>query len=396
MEASSILDGSAYRSAMAQFDAVAGRMGLEDGMRRLLRRCERELGVNFPVKMDSGEVQVFAGYRVQHNSARGPTNGGIRYSPLVSLDEVKALATWMTWKCAVMNLPYGGAKGGVACSPRDMSAGEVERLTRRYASEIAIVVGPEKDIPAPDMNTKEQVMAWFMDTVSMNRGYSVPGVVTGKPVAVGGTLGRREATGKGVALATREAMKLLDSPLEGASVVIQGYGNVGYYAARCLRDMGCKIVAVSDSSGGTYDAGGLDLQEVSDHKVASGTCHDCPGCESIDNRDLLELPCDILVPAAIETQITEDNAGKLRCTLVVEGANGPTTPEAEAILLDRGITVEPDILANAGGVAVSYFELVQDLQFFFWGKEEIDSRLDRSWSAASTMWPRWRNGKGAI
>jgi glutamate dehydrogenase/leucine dehydrogenase len=227
------------------------------------------------------------------------------------------------------------------------------------------------------MNTNEQVMAWFMDTVSMNRGYSVPGVVTGKPVAVGGTLGRREATGKGVAIATREAMKLLDRPLEGASVVIQGYGNVGYYAARCLRDMGCKIVAVSDSSGGTYDEGGLDLQEVSDHKAASGTCHDCPGCESIDNRDLLELPCDILVPAAIETQITEDNAGKLRCTLVVEGANGPTTPEAEAILLDRGITVVPDILANAGGVAVSYFEWVQDLQFFFWGKEEIDSRLEQ-------------------
>ena len=368
---------SAYRSAILQFEAVADKMDLDEGIRGILANCERQMVVTFPVRMDNGDINIFNGYRVQHNLARGPGKGGIRYSPQVGLDEVKALAMLMTWKCALVNIPYGGAKGGVTCAPKTMSMGELERLTRRYATAISVIVGPDRDIPAPDMNTNEQTMAWFMDTISMHRGYTVPGVVTGKPIPIGGTLGRREATGQGVAIATREAMAHLDKPLAGATVAIQGFGNVGYYAATCLQSMGCRIVAVSDSTGGTYDAGGLDPGKVSKHKAATGTCQDYPGGDSLSIEEILEISCDILVPAALEGQITGSNADRIKATLIVEGANGPTTPEAEAILQDRGVTVVPDILANAGGVAVSYFEWVQDLQYYFWSGEEIDSRLEQ-------------------
>ena len=368
---------SAYESAILQFEAAADVLGLDEGMRALLRTCKRELTVNFPVRMDDGQVRVFTGYRVQHNLARGPVKGGIRYAPSVSLDEVKALSMWMTWKCAVVNIPYGGAKGGVACPPKDMSQPELERLTRRYATEISILVGPEKDIPAPDMNTNEQIMAWFMDTISMHEGYSVPGVVTGKPIAIGGTVGRREATGRGVAIATREAMEHLGKPLLGSEVVVHGFGNVGYYAAMYLESMGCKIVGVSDTSGGIHSTNGLVVDQVMAHKRASGACQGFPGSENISNEDLLELQCDILIPAAMEGQITRSNADRIKANLVVEGANGPTSPAAEAILAERGLTLVPDILANAGGVAVSYFEWVQDLQYLFWTRAEIDNRLEQ-------------------
>jgi glutamate dehydrogenase (NAD(P)+) len=290
--------------------------------------------------------------------ARGPTKGGIRYSPEVTLDEVRALAMWMTWKSAVVNIPYGGAKGGVVCSPKSMSAGELERLTRRYATEISVVVGPETDIPAPDINTNAQIKAWFMDTISMQRGYSVPGVVTGKPIALGGTLGRRELTGRGGAIIAKETMKKLGKPMDGAKVAVQGFGNVGYYAAQFLESMGYGVIAVSDSRGGAFRGDGLDLEQVSQHKAASGSCVGSPGTEEVSNEELLELACDILVPAAMEGKITERNADRLSPAVVVEGANGPTTPEGEAILESKGVTVVPDILANAGGVAVSYFEWV--------------------------------------
>ena len=372
-----ITEDLAYRSALAQFDAVADKMELDDGMRQVLRSFKRQLTVSFPVRMDNGEVQVFTGYRVQHNMARGPVKGGIRYSPEVTLDEVKALAMWMTWKCAVVNIPYGGAKGGVTCAPKTMSQAELERLTRRYATEISVLVGPESDIPAPDMNTNSQIMAWFMDTISMHSGYSVPGVVTGKPIAIGGTLGRTEATGRGVAIVAKEAAAHLGLSMEGARVVVQGFGNVGYYAAQFLQGMGCRVVAISDSLGGTFSGDGLDLDRVKEIKSSTGSCQGTTGSTSLSNEELLELTCDILVPAALEGQIGAHNAQRIDCKIVVEGANGPTTPEGEAVLIDRGITVVPDILANAGGVAVSYFEWVQDLQFYFWTKEEVDARLER-------------------
>ncbi len=372
-----ITEDLAYRSALAQFDAVADKMELDDGMRQVLRSFKRQLTVSFPVRMDNGEVQVFTGYRVQHNMARGPVKGGIRYSPEVTLDEVKALAMWMTWKCAVVNIPYGGAKGGVTCAPKTMSQAELERLTRRYATEISVLVGPESDIPAPDMNTNSQIMAWFMDTISMHSGYSVPGVVTGKPIAIGGTLGRTEATGRGVAIVAKEAAAHLGLSMEGARVVVQGFGNVGYYAAQFLQGMGCRVVAISDSLGGTFSGDGLHLDRVKEIKSSTGSCQGTTGSTSLSNEELLELTCDILVPAALEGQIGAHNAQRIDCKIVVEGANGPTTPEGEAVLIDRGITVVPDILANAGGVAVSYFEWVQDLQFYFWTKEEVDARLER-------------------
>ena len=367
----------AYRSALMQFDAVADRMGLDDGMARVLRACKRELSVSFPVRLDSGEVEVFRGYRVQHSMARGPTKGGIRYAESVTLEEVKALAMWMTWKCAVVNIPYGGAKGGVVCSPKSMSQAELERMTRRYATEVSVIAGPETDIPAPDINTNDQIMAWFMDTINMHRGYSVPGVVTGKPVPLGGTLGRREATGRGVAITAREAMRRLGKSIEGATVAVQGLGNVGYYAAHFLESLGCRIIAVSDSRGAVHSGDGLQLERIMEHKAASGSCTGSPGTTTLSNEEMLELPCHILVPASIEGQITERNAERISTTLVVEGANGPTSPEGEAILESRGVTVVPDILANAGGVIVSYFEWVQDLQFYFWSLEEINARQEQ-------------------
>ena len=389
IEDSSPAEESAYRMAIKQFEAVADRLNLDEGMRQLLRACKRELTVNFPVHMDNGEIRVFTGYQVQHNVARGPAKGGIRYSPDVTPDEVRALAIWMTWKCALVNIPYGGAKGGVTCSPKSLSAGELERLTRRYAMEISLLIGPESDIPAPDLNTNDQIMAWIMDTISMHRGYSVPGVVTGKPISIGGTQGRREATGRGVAIIAREALKNRARPIQGTTVVVQGFGNVGYHAARCLQSLGCKVIAVSDSTGGVYDPAGLDVDAVKTYKAECATCYDCPGCINLTNAEVLEIPCDILVPAAVEGQITARNAGRVNAGMIVEGANGPTTPEADAILERRGITVVPDILANAGGVVVSYFEWVQDLQFHFWHKEEVDARLEevmkRSFDEVSSL-----------
>lgn len=368
---------SAYDVALAQFDAAAERLNLEDDLRQHLRQTKRELTVHFPVRMDDGSVRMFTGYRIQHNLARGPAKGGIRYHPAVDLDEVRALAMWMTWKAAVVNIPYGGAKGGVAVDPKHLSLGELERLTRRYASEIALLISPESDIPAPDVGTNDQIMAWIMDTISMQKGYSVPGVVTGKPVAVGGTLGRREATGRGVAIVAREAVRSLGIPLQGASVAIQGAGNVGLHAAQCLTQMGARLIAISDSVSGIYNPHGLDFPQVEAWKREHGQLHGFPGAEAITNDDLLALPCDILVPAALENQITGRNANQVRARLIVEGANGPTTPEADAILREKGILVVPDILANAGGVIVSYFEWVQDLQFYFWDLEEVNRNLER-------------------
>jgi glutamate dehydrogenase (NAD(P)+) len=368
---------SAYRVALAQFDSVAQLLNLDDDLRDHLRACKRELVVHFPVRMDSGRVRTFTGYRVQHNMARGPAKGGIRYHPAVDLDEVRALAMWMTWKCALVNIPFGGAKGGVTVDPRELSLGELERLTRRYATEVAILISPEADIPAPDMGTNEQIMAWIMDTVSMHHGHSVPGVVTGKPISLGGTLGRAEATGRGVAIIALEALEQMKQPIEGAAVAIQGCGNVGYNAALAFQALGANVVAISDRSGGVYNPHGLDLKAVNDCKGETGRCVDYAKAEVITNAELLELPVDILVPAAMEGQIASGNAGKIKAKLVVEGANGPTAPEADAILQERGITVAPDILANAGGVVVSYFEWVQDFNRYFWDLAEVNKNMER-------------------
>jgi glutamate dehydrogenase (NAD(P)+) len=345
-------------------------------MYQLLSRPRRELTVNFPVEMDNGEVRVFTGYRVQHNLAAGPGKGGIRYHPDVTLDEVRALAMWMTWKCAVTGIPYGGAKGGVACQPKDMSARELERLTRRYATDISIMIGPDQDIPAPDVNTNAQTMAWFMDTISMNRGITMPGVVTGKPLSIGGTFGRVEATGRGVMIAAREAALQMDMALEGARVVVQGYGNVGYHAARLLAEQGCVLVGVADSRTGVYSETGLDAEDLRQYKDTNGSFAGYPEADAVSPQELLELPCDILVPAAIEGQLTGDNADRIKARIIVEGANGPTSPEADQILNDQGILVVPDILANAGGVVVSYFEWVQDMQRYFWELDQVNQQME--------------------
>ncbi len=367
----------AYAIALAQFHATADKLGLDDGMRDLLSKAKRELTTHFPVRMDDGSVRTFTGYRIQHNLARGPAKGGIRYHPSVNLEEVRALAMWMTWKSAVVNLPYGGAKGGVACDVKELSIGELERLTRRYASEIAIVIGPEADIPAPDLNTNAQIMAWILDTYSMNVGHSVPGVVTGKPLELGGSQGREEATGRGVAIVVGEAMRHLGRSLEGARVVVQGHGNVGSNACRILEGMGATIVGLSDSSGGVYDPKGLDLAAAEEFRSTGGRYCDYPDASCMTNAELLEQPCDILVPAAVENQITAGNAAQVRASLIVEGANGPTTPEADAVLRDRGVLIVPDILANAGGVVVSYFEWTQGLQHYFWEASEVIGKLER-------------------
>jgi glutamate dehydrogenase (NAD(P)+) len=367
---------NAFAVAVAQFDAAADLLQLNEDARVILRAPKRELTVNFPVRMDDGRVKMFTGYRVQHNINRGPAKGGIRYDLKVSLDEVRALAMWMTWKCAVVNIPFGGAKGGVICDPQSMSPKELERMTRRYATEIAGIIGPQSDIPAPDVNTNPQIMAWIMDTYSMHMGYSVPAVVTGKPLNIGGSEGRMEATGRGVAITTREACAVLGLPFEGAKVVIQGFGNVGSITAKILHKMGCTIVGLSDVHGAVYNLDGIDvtwaLRYVAEHHELTGM----PNTQPIDGKALLELPCDILIPAALEGQLTHENAEKIRAKLIVEAANGPTTREADAIFKRRGITVVPDILANAGGVTVSYFEWVQDLQHFFWSEEETNSRLE--------------------
>jgi glutamate dehydrogenase (NAD(P)+) len=364
-------------TALSQFDAAAARMNLDPSLAGVLRHCKRELSVNFPVNMDDGTIQTFRGYRVQHNLARGPAKGGLRYSLHVSLDEVRALAMWMTWKCAVVNLPYGGAKGGVVVDPRTLSAHELEDLTRRYATEISIIIGPNEDIPAPDMGTNEQIMAWIMDTISMHHGHTIAGVVTGKPVAIGGTLGRAEATGRGLQYVVQQFAQQHGIGLDGATVAVQGFGKVGATAARLLQESGCKVVAVSDAGAGIYDANGIDISALMHYREDHHPLAESKAGDVVSNAELLALPVDFLVPAAIEGQLTRANADSVRARFVVEGANGPTTPEADAIFADRGIVLIPDILANAGGVIVSYFEWVQDLQFYFWDEAEVNERLHK-------------------
>jgi glutamate dehydrogenase/leucine dehydrogenase len=367
-----------FETAKKQVDIVADLIGIDAGIREVLKHPKRELTVNFPVRMDDGSYRVYTGHRVQYNMARGPTKGGIRYHPQVTLDEVRALAAWMTWKCAVVNIPYGGAKGGVVCDPKHLSKGELERLTRRYASEIAPIIGPEMDIPAPDVYTDSQTMAWIMDTYSMLKGYSVPGVVTGKPISLGGSEGRGEATGRGCAYVIREAAKDVNLKVKGASVAVQGFGNAGSVAANLLYDeQGAKIVAVSDSKGGIYKADGVNPHTVEEHKAKTGSVVGFPGAKSISNDELLETKCDILVPAALENQITKKNADKIQAKIVAEAANGPTLPEADDILFQKKITVLPDVLANAGGVTVSYFEWAQDIQGYYWALDEVNTRLER-------------------
>jgi glutamate dehydrogenase (NAD(P)+) len=363
--------------ALQQLDGAARRTRIDPAIHARLANCQRELTVHFPVRMDDKSVRIFTGYRVQHSLARGPAKGGLRFSLDVSLDEVRALAMWMTWKSALVGLPYGGAKGGVLCNPRELSSTELERLTRRFATELAPLVSPEKDIPAPDVGTDSRIMAWFMDTYSMHVGHSVPGVVTGKPVSIGGSEGRHDATGRGVAFCTRWTAERLNRSLDEATVVIQGFGNVGSVSARLLHEMGCKVVGVSDVTGGIYNPKGIDVRALRLFFQEHGTLARFPGTSAVTNAELLELPCDFLVPAAIEGQLTVANADRLRAKVIVEAANGPTTPEADQILGERGITVVPDVLCNAGGVIVSYFEWVQDLQNFFWTEDEVNDRLRR-------------------
>ncbi len=367
----------AWDIARQQFSLAADHLPLKRGIRELLSRTERELTVNFPVRMDDASVRVFTGYRVHHSTVLGPTKGGIRYHPAVTLNEVRALSMWMTWKCAVAGLPYGGAKGGVVVDPKVLTRSELERLTRRYATEITVFMDPQGDIPAPDVGTNPQTMAWIMDTYSMHRGYSVPSVVTGKPLEIGGSQGRLEATGRGVMISAREACRRLGMSLAGARVAVQGFGNVGAVAAYLLQDQGSIIVAASDSAGGVYNPKGLNARELEAFKREHGTLAGFPGTTRVSNEQLLELPCEILVPAALESQVTADNAPRVKAHLIIEGANGPLTPKADEVFKDRGITVVPDILANAGGVIVSYFEWVQGLQQFFWTEEEVNQNLER-------------------
>lgn len=370
------LDTPTYRLAVAQFDQAAEALNLDPNLRQRLKLPQRSLIVSIPVRMDNGTVEVFTGYRVQHDSSRGPSKGGIRYHPDVNLGEVAALAMWMTWKCALAGLPYGGAKGGVKVAPKKLSRSELQRLTRRYAAEIFPLIGPDKDVPAPDVGTDAQVMAWIMDTYSQQVGYAVQGVVTGKPLSIGGSLGREEATGRGVVYVTMEALRHLKMDIEKATVAIQGFGNVGSNTALIMQEVGAKVVAVSDVSGGIYNAKGLDVPELLRRYRTNGqTLRDTKMGDFLTNEELLQLDCTVLVPAALSEQISEKNAAKLRCRILAEGANGPTTLEADRILIDKGIFIIPDILANSGGVIVSYFEWVQDAQRFFWKAKDIQERL---------------------
>lgn len=368
-------DSTIYKTALAQLDRVANRLSLNPDIHERLRYPRRALVVSVPTLMDNGRTEVFIGYRVHHNTVLGPTKGGVRYHMGVTLEEVTALAMLMSWKCALMGLPYGGAKGGVRCDPSTMSARELERMTRRYTAEIIFVIGPDLDIPAPDLGTNEQVMAWMMDTYSMTQGKSVPGVVTGKPAIIGGSAGRREATGRGIVYVLYQAARHLGQELKGRRVVVQGFGNVGAVVARLLWREGCLVVGVSDVKGGVYNPKGLDIRQLEAHVREAGGVTGFNGTEPVTNDQLLELPTDVLIPAALGSQIREDNADRLRAGLIVEGANGPTTLEADQILRERGVSVIPDILANAGGVVVSYFEWVQGLQYYFWKESEITSRL---------------------
>lgn len=373
---------NAFQNVLNQLDKTAEIMKLDRNIHNFLRRPQRSLEVSIPIRMDDGSIQVFEGYRVQYNYARGPCKGGVRYHPSVTFDEVKALAALMTWKCAVVDIPYGGAKGGVRCETKNMSQSEVERLTRRYTYMIMPIIGPEKDIPAPDMYTDEKTMAWMMDTYSMITGYSVPGVVTGKPIELGGTKGRSYSTGKGVMFITRRALEYYKIPLKGATIAIQGFGKVGSYAAEFLTEKGCKIVGVTTMDGGLFNPDGLNIPKLLEHTRLQKPFYEFEdkNTEYVSdlekaNKHLISLNVDVLIPAAMENQITPENAGDIEAKIIVEGANGPTTPKADEILIDRGIPVIPDILANAGGVMVSYFEWVQSLQAFLWSEKEVNERL---------------------
>ena len=370
-----IKEENPFESMMSRFDRAAQLLNLDADLYAVMRVPNRELKVYIPTRMDSGRIQVFEGYRVQHNFARGPAKGGIRYSPDVNLDEVRALAAWMTWKCAVVNVPFGGAKGGIICDPQQMSIGELERMTRRYASELLDFIGPEKDVPAPDMNTNEQTMAWIMDTYSMHARHTVTAVVTGKPIDLGGSSGRREATGRGILFVINEAIKRFKMRPETTRVVVQGSGNVGGIGAQLLHEAGYKVVAISDVHGGIYNPNGIDIPAALKHLQATRSFEDYPGVQRVTNSELLELECDVLVPAATENQITSQNADRIKCKVLAEGANGPTTAAADQVLHEKGIFVIPDILANAGGVTVSYFEWVQDRMGYFWREDVINQRL---------------------
>jgi glutamate dehydrogenase (NAD(P)+) len=378
-----------WHVAQLQFDRAAERLHLDPGLREVLREPRREFKVHFPVKMDDGSVRVFTGYRVHHNIGRGPAKGGIRYHQDVNLDEVKALAMWMTWKCAVVGIPYGGGKGGVAVDPKQLSKRELEGLTRRFTTELAVLIGPERDIPAPDVNTNAQVMAWMMDTYSMHVGYTVPGVVTGKPVSLGGSEGRAEATARGAVYCIEAAARHIGLPLEGARVVVQGFGNAGATGAQLLVELGARIVGVSDSVGGIAAPGGIDIRSVNRWKSEHGTVCGFPGATDVTNAALLELDCDILLPAALENQITAANASRIKARIVAEAANGPTTPDADDILAARDVFMVPDILCNAGGVTVSYFEWVQDLNRDHWTESVVNAKLreimDRSFGEVLAM-----------
>jgi glutamate dehydrogenase (NAD(P)+) len=365
-----------WEAQAARFDFAARKLNLDDGLWRVLRYPSREIIVHFPVAMDNGRIEVFTGYRVQHSQARGPGKGGIRYSPDVTLDEVRALASWMTWKCAVVNIPFGGAKGGVICDPKNMSQGELERMTRRYTAEIIEFLGPEKDVPAPDVNTNEQTMAWIMDTYSMHMRQTVTAVVTGKPLTIGGSRGRKEATGRGIMVVCEEALKYLNIQRDGCRVIIQGFGNVGSNAARLMQDRGYKIIGIGEYDGGLFNPNGIDIERLQEHRLRNGTVLGFRDAEPMPTAELLTTECEILIPAATENVITSRNAERIRARIVCEGANGPTTAVADEILADKKVFIIPDILANAGGVTASYFEWVQDRQGYFWKESEVNERLE--------------------
>lgn len=371
-----------FEAMSERFDRAAQLLGLDADLYAVMRVPSREIKVYIPVRMDSGHIEVFEGFRVQHNFARGPAKGGIRYAPDVTLDEVKALSAWMTWKCAVVNVPFGGGKGGIICNPHQMSIGELERLTRRYTAELIDFIGPDKDVPAPDMNTNEQTMAWIMDTYSMHARHTVTGVVTGKPVPLGGSLGRREATGRGLMFTVNEAIKRFNLTPEQTSVVVQGSGNVGGLGASLMHQSGYKVTAISDINGGIYNKNGLDIPEVLSYLQLNKTLEGYKEADTVSNSEILELECDVLAPCATENQITSENAAKLNCKILAEGANGPTTPKADKILHDKGVFVIPDILANAGGVTVSYFEWVQDRMGYFWSEDVVNQRLEEKMVAS--------------
>jgi len=366
-----------WEAQASRFDEAARKLKLDDGIWKVLSYPAREVIVHIPVQMDDGRIEVFTGYRVQHSNARGPCKGGIRYAPDVSLDEVRALASWMTWKCAVVNIPFGGAKGGVICDPKAMSQGELERMTRRYTASLIEFIGPEKDVPAPDMNTNEQTMAWIMDTYSMHMGQTVTGVVTGKPVNIGGSRGRREATGRGICIVTGQALKHLNMVPEETTVIVQGFGNVGSNAALLLWEKGYKVIGIGEFDGALFNPDGIDISELMEWKARKGTIHGFAGAQPADKDELILRPCDVLIPAATENVITSKNAERIQARILVEGANGPTTVKADKVLEAKGVFVVPDILANAGGVTTSYFEWVQDRMGYFWTEDEVNQRLER-------------------